>query len=369
MVAIETETLRRLADCPRAHTPTRLEIGDGWLRVLPHERDRFVRADVEGALGAELGEYEVDFATLRRFLLSVSAGTTQLGIEGGRLTAKAEGSNLSIPLRAATSIANVATDVTVAEFVIEVPLPFEVLAQAAELLPYVSTDETRPTLCNVSVESDGADLVCVATDTHKCGAIRFAGLGQSEKALLPADALRRFGKLFNGEEGGLRLQFTASQTWGCLRGERGLSFGWRPCEGAFPDWRKVIPEGAAGTTVQMPVAKALAALRTALAADDGSHRVTISKEDVLGGSATFVHNGHECQSGTEWAGVVWVGPQETVDLNGVYLGQIIRAHRALGAKEVRLLVNGPLEPVRVESVEPPKVPATDFRSVVMPMQK
>jgi DNA polymerase-3 subunit beta len=200
-------------------------------------------ADFTGALPREELQVAVDQPGSRLVLRSDSFSTEINGLPGDEfppVTAGDPGDRLSLPA----------------------PL---LVAAATDTLVAASTDEARPVLTGVRLETAGGRLTLLASDGHRLAVRRvereaaplppFAAGGIT----VPARALSEAVRLFRAVDGDLDLTVSATGNQVILRAP-GLELASRVIDGAYPNLMRLVPD-APGTRVTLPAAELAARLR------------------------------------------------------------------------------------------------------------
>jgi hypothetical protein len=121
----------------------------------------------------------------------------------------------------------------------DITLPCDILRAVALV---VSSEETRYYLQGVSVEPDGATLHLVATDGHRLMIARVPEIIPGEKFIIPAEIIARALKGHKAPGIGFARRGGAYTLGDIL---------FRPVDGSFPDWSRVMPDMAElGTLAQ-----------------------------------------------------------------------------------------------------------------------
>ena len=114
---------------------------------------------------------------------------------------------------------------------------------------FASKEESRYYLCGVLVEIRAGALFIVATDGHRlfCAKRFHDGADPDDMQLIiPSDAIK---KALSGHKGELcELAPVVGAAGANLYALNGVQF--QPIDGAFPDWRRVVPTSASGDVAQ-----------------------------------------------------------------------------------------------------------------------
>ncbi len=196
--------------------------------------------------------------------------------------------------------------------------------------PFISSEETRYYLNGVCLSRDRQDRRClVATDGHRLGWIVVPELEQADHltsdlilprclvAALLALKTEPQGMALHPDRGG-RAQFT----W------PGMRLASKLIDGAYPDWKRVVPDFSDGALVyDMPRGPVLAALKRLLAvgrATSGSFHVYIKLQFGGEGLRLQSRTGDNLLLEEKIATEGWEHPA-CIYLNGNYLTEALRA--------------------------------------------
>jgi DNA polymerase-3 subunit beta len=248
-----------------------------------------------------------------------------------------------------------------------VPVQPRQLLELIELTAFAaSTDETRYNLNGVFFEAVDGSLRAVATDGHRLSLAERAVPGDfhlKKGVILPRKGLAEMKKLLlDAAEGETKLGFIDSSA--VLR-RPDVNLVMRLIDGAFPDYRQVIPKaGEKRFTVGRE--RLLDTLRRiSLLSSDKAHAVKLELE---AGRLRVLSQNPDLGEGREEVPVEYQGDPLKIGFNARYLMDVLGA-----------MVN--LEPVAVQDVaveladdlspgvvKPAGESATQFTAVVMPMR-
>jgi DNA polymerase-3 subunit beta len=240
-------------------------------------------------------------------------------------------------------------------------LPAQLLVGAvADTLVAASTDEARPVLTGVRVETGGGRLTLLASDGHRL-AVRGVEL-VPDVALaaggitVPARALAEAVRLFRGVDGDVEMAVTATGNQVVFRSP-GTELASRVIDGAYPDLKRLVP-AAPGTRVTVPAADLAARLRALAPFAETSANVV--RLDVAPSSIRLSAATVDVGSArTELAAAV-DGPETSVAFNARYLLDC----PALATDErVELHLQGPLGAFLVR-----RVAREDYVYLFMPIR-
>ena len=204
----------------------------------------------------------------------------------------------------------------------------DLLAVLQRVAPFTSTDETRPSLCGVALESRrGVGVVFTATDGHRLaseflpigGASVWPHVGQSENVkVFDGVGMRALAKLCGSEKRAQkRMGMSAKvlihevpasgQGVGRLRVDLwglGMTVGLREYDGPYPNYTKVKPVEFAGVSVDVEASTLASAVKAVLPVADkltkqvvfdlsnGVAQLTAGTPDVGELARSFQHLGH-----------------------------------------------------------------------------
>jgi DNA polymerase-3 subunit beta len=240
-------------------------------------------------------------------------------------------------------------------------LPAQLLVGAvADTLVAASTDEARPVLTGVRVETGGGRLSFLASDGHRLAvrgvemvpAVALAAGGIT----VPARALAEAVRLFRGVDGDVEMTVTATGNQVVLRSP-GTELASRVIDGAYPDLNRLVP-AAPGTRVTVVAADLAARLRALAPFAETSANVV--RLDVAPRSIRLTAATVDVGSArTELAAEV-DGPETSVAFNARYLLDC----PALATDErVELHLQGPLGAFMVR-----RVAREDYVYLFMPIR-
>jgi len=245
------------------------------------------------------------------------------------------------------------------------PVPAQELLSMVELTAFaVSTDETRYNLNGVYFEPAGGDLRMVATDGHRLSLARrpFASdFGLKKGVILPRKGLAELKKLLeealeSGEEKPeVKLGFAENSA---VVARPKVTLVMRLIEGAFPDYRQVIPKQGE-KVVKLGRLRFLETLRRiSLLSSDKAHAV---KLDLSAGMLRVLSQNPDLGEAKEEVTVDYQGEPLKIGFNARYLTDVLQA---LGDRQdVLLELADDLSPGVV------KADGDDgFTAVIMPMR-
>lgn len=206
----------------------------------------------------------------------------------------------------------------------------------------VGHDETRYTLCGVSLSRDGDRLALMATDGHRLALTRTAwplGLSLAEGAhvIVSGDSAKLLRACAKAEG---RFAFEANAVH---YADESQALVMRLIDGQSPDWRSVIDINSAGQIVTVESGLLVETTEQARAIGGGSLRV---KATVAGQSVTLTAADLELGElvVTHDAAVVGAETQSDIGLNPTYLREAVKA---VGGASVDLRLIAKEEPILV----------------------
>jgi len=305
-------------------------------------------ADVSGG-----GSVLVDAKTLATVAKGLSGDTVALSVSRGRLLVSASGASFRLPMLDVDDYPPIkigdADGATVDGAVM--------LAAFTAIAHAISPDDNRYGLNGAHVEQTDTGVRVVATDGARLcySEIRTTGeVNPPASRLLPRRAVADV----------RRLAATAAGDWSWSMSDGlatfatgSLSYSVRLIDGAFPDYRQVIPDRF-DRTVEVGADPIRGALRRASIVADGrtnsarialgSHVLTISADSADSGGLT------------EQIPATVEGGEITTGISARYMGEAIAA---VGGDVVVISMGGELAPIQITSAENP-----DTVAIVMPMR-
>lgn len=118
--------------------------------------------------------------------------------------------------------------------------------------PFMSTEETRYYLCGIFIEFDGSELKATATNGHIMAhtnlplqeVIGYED-GEACSGIIPANAIKHLIAIISKETGGLGALMTFEGEGRILFDFGDVQYRTRLIDYAYPDYKKVLPEGSA----------------------------------------------------------------------------------------------------------------------------
>lgn len=224
-------------------------------------------------------------------------------------------------------------------------------AALTQVATAASTDDARPILTGVFFEQEGEALRLVATDSYRLAVRDLPSVDAELAGLVPVRALRELGRTVGAQ----KLQVAIGARQATFASERGTLTA-RLIEGAFPNYRQLIPEAYPNRLVIQREALLDAIDRASLVAEDhipirlalssGGVELSVSRQDV-GGE-------------TEHVAAEYSGEEMTIAFNSRYLNDGVGA---VEEETVALDVLDPLKPGVLRGGE-----GEDFLYLLMPVR-
>lgn len=216
----------------------------------------------------------------------------------------------------------------------------------------MSTDETRPTLNGIRIET-GEGTTWTATDGHRLTTMQTATVGAPGAVTLPRSAVQAVLPTMP-DDGEVCLRWSDGVAWVTWHG---VEMWCRLVEGEFPDYRQVIPKKRGATRATVDVAAMVASLRRVrVVASDRTHGVKVS----IGEDGVQVMSiNPDVGEATDTAEAEVVGAAACFGVNADYL---IDALTAAG-ETAEIAISDDVSPIVVTA------PGDDgFKAVAMPMR-
>lgn len=214
-----------------------------------------------------------------------------------------------------------------------------------------SSDDARPILTGVFFEHQEGKLRMVATDSYRLAVRDVPAVDADISGLVPVRALKELGRTI----GSSRLSVAVGDREACFSSDRGTLTA-RLIEGAFPNYRQLIPDSYPSRLTVAREALLEAIDRASLVAEDhipirmklspGGVELSVSRQDV-GGE-------------TEHVEAEYVGEEMTIAFNSRYLNDGVSA---VEDEAVVLDVLDPLKPGVIRGGD-----GEDFLYLLMPVR-
>lgn len=218
-----------------------------------------------------------------------------------------------------------------------------------------STDEARPVLTGVLLQSYENKLFMAATDSYRLAEKQLSQSTEAIELLVPVSAMQDLLRIINDYEGDIRITSDEQQIlFQC--GDVELVA--RLIEGRYPDYRKLIPEQFATTAVLKRADLLNITKVSSLFARESAGSITINvDEGAQNVSIRSVASQLGENTATADAKVTGTG---VITLNSRYL---LDALHAINGDEVLFAFNGKLEPTVVRDPA-----AADYTHIIMPLK-
>ena len=224
-----------------------------------------------------------------------------------------------------------------------------------------SADEAKQLLTGVHLGLDAEGLECAATDGHRLAVLRLENSAEGEGAVdvtVPARSLRELERLLSGRGSGEAVSLF------CDRGQ--VVFQWadqvltsRSLDGAYPNYRQLIPESFARSLRLDRRALVSALERVAVLADQHNNVVKLSSDPATGQLAISA-DAQDVGSGSESLAADVSGDPIQIAFNVRY---VLEGLKAMAGERVELRCNAPTTPVVLAPQDDPA-----FTYLVMPVQ-
>jgi DNA polymerase III subunit beta len=335
-----------------------LETVDDGLRLTATNLELAIRRTLPASV-AEEGAVAVPGRLLADFTVALPREQLRLALEqpGGRLVLRSDSFS--------TEINGVPGEefppVTAADDGDRLSLPASLLVRGvADTLVAASTDEARPVLTGVRLETAGGRLTLLASDGHRLAVRRVelsaAAALRAGGITVPARALAEAVRLFRSADGDLEVAVSATGNQVVLRAP-GTELASRVIDGAYPNLLRLVPD-APGTRVTVGAADLAARLRALTPFAETSAnvvRLDVTPRSILLSAATVDVGSARTELGADVD-----GPETSVAFNARFLLDC----PALGTDErVELRLQGPLGAFTVR-----RVARDDYVYLFMPVR-
>ncbi len=329
---------------------TNLEIGiNCWVDAqIQEEGSTTVPAKLLTDLVSRLPQASVD--------LSVSEGSNTLSIKG-------QGSNANIKGMDASEFPLIpSAEGGEPPVLLDAVLLKEMIAEVAFA---AADDDTRPVLTGVLVQVSDEKITFAAADAFRL-AVRVAPLPGDDHPrgdiLIPARTLSELARILPAE-GPVEMIVTPNRSQVLFHTSQ-LDLVSRLIEGAFPNFRQIIPKEHSTRAVVETRLFAEAAKRAELFARDSSNitRVKINpggNDGLEPGAVTIEATAEDLGDNTDVLNAAVDGPEMQIIFNVKYLSEVLAV---LGSSEVALEANAPTKPGVIRPVG-----EHDYTYVIMPM--
>jgi DNA polymerase-3 subunit beta len=211
-----------------------------------------------------------------------------------------------------------------------------------------STDESKQLLTGVHLRLNDSGLECAATDGHRLAVLAVAGDGTSATSFdvtIPARSLRELERLLSSRHGAEPLQlFYGKGQVVFQRGDQLMTT--RSLEGAYPNYRQLIPDSYKRNVVINRKALIGAMERVSVLADSATNVVKIDI-DPDGDLITVKAEAQELGRCSETVAAVITGQPIMIAFNAKY---VIEGLKAMNVEQVILQCNSATTPAVFEPV-------------------
>jgi DNA polymerase-3 subunit beta len=228
-----------------------------------------------------------------------------------------------------------------------------------------ATDDSRPVLAGVQVRIEGARLTMAAADGFRLS-VRNADLsepaGGEVNIIVPARALNELARTVADQPGPVEITVTPTRNQALFRAGN-IDFVSRLIDGAFPDYRQIIPKEYATRTVMDTQEFLSATKRASYFARDNADIIKLtlspSNGDLKPANVTIAANAAEVGDNASELDASIEGEPGQIAFNVRYLGDVLTVVKS---GQVALETQTPSSPGVVRPVG-----NLDFTHVIMPM--
>jgi DNA polymerase-3 subunit beta len=228
-----------------------------------------------------------------------------------------------------------------------------------------ATDDSRPVLAGVQVRIEGARLTMAAADGFRLS-VRNADLsepaGGEVNIIVPARALNELARTVADQPGPVEITVTPTRNQALFRAGN-VDFVSRLIDGAFPDYRQIIPKEYATRTVMDTQEFLSATKRASYFARDNADIIKLtlspSNGDLKPANVTIAANAAEVGDNASELDASIEGEPGQIAFNVRYLGDVLAVVKS---GQVALETQTPSSPGVVRPVG-----NLDFTHVIMPM--
>lgn len=228
-----------------------------------------------------------------------------------------------------------------------------------------ATDDSRPVLTGVQVRIEGNHLTMAAADGFRLS-VRAAELAEPAQTdvdiIVPARALSELARTVADQPGPVEITVTGARNQALFRAGN-IDFVSRLIEGAFPDYRKIIPKDYTTRSVLDTQEFLSATKRASYFARDNADIVklmlTPSEADLTPGNLTIAANAAEVGDNASELDAAIEGMAGQIAFNVRYLSDVLTVVKS---SQVALETQSASSPGVVRAVG-----SQDFTHVIMPM--
>lgn len=341
-----------------------LSTEDGRLRIAATNLEIGITTWIEAGVEME-GQITVDARLLAEFVNTLPNDTVNLTVDQDRLSLQVQSGRDKAAINGLHPddfpvIPRVDGDAYVA---IVSPQTLREMITQVEFA--AASDESRPVLAGVLVRFDDQTLTLAAADGFRL-AVRSGPLDQPVPerldVIVPARALRELSRILGDHADPVQLAITPNRNQLLVRVEE-TEFLSRLIDGAFPDFRQIIPREF-NTKLDVGRDAFLNAVRRAgYFARDNNDVVLIQihpgDEEFMPGTIEVSANAAERGSSQSFVDATMSGPAAQIAFNSRYLADVLNVLRT---GQVQLSMNGANQAGVVRAAG-----AEDYTHVIMPM--
>ena len=224
-----------------------------------------------------------------------------------------------------------------------------------QVIMAASSDESRPVLTGVLIQSVEGYLYMAATDSYRLAEKKLGVNDQEVQLLIPVTAMQDLLRIVSDYEDEVRVTHDEQQV---LFQVGDVDLVARLIDGKYPDYRKLIPDEFATKAILKRADFLNVTKVSSLFARESAGSVTIQVDEAAG---TLSIHSIASQLGENTATAVGkVTGSGSITLNSRYL---LDALHALGGDEVSFCFNGKLEPTCLKDPA-----ADDYTHIIMPLK-
>jgi DNA polymerase-3 subunit beta len=213
----------------------------------------------------------------------------------------------------------------------------------------VSTQETRPVLTGVNLETEEGELICTATDSHRL-AMRKATIEKNDESLsfsnvvIPGKSLNELSKIIDDTNELIDVVVTENQILFKLKN---LLFFSRLLEGKYPVTKSMIPTQSK-TSLKLKTKPFLQTLERALLLSREGKNNVINLKTLDEGNVEITSISPEVGKVTENIETEMQGEDMRISFNGK---NIIDALKVIDSEEVNITFTGAMSPFVIRPIE------------------
>jgi DNA polymerase-3 subunit beta len=213
----------------------------------------------------------------------------------------------------------------------------------------VSTQETRPVLTGVNLETEDSQLICTATDSHRL-AMRKAAIEKNDEELsfsnvvIPGKSLNELSKIIDDNNELIDVVVTENQV---LFKMKNLLFFSRLLEGKYPVTKSMIPSQSK-TTLRLKTKPFLHTLERALLLSREGKNNVINLKTLEDGLVEITSISPEVGKVTENIETQMQGEEMRISFNGK---NIIDALKVIDSEEIDIVFTGAMSPFVIRPID------------------